>query len=338
LLDQIQERSPLLVGLEHLPHALVLPAELVRSCGGAKGVVSLCATNMNPYLHFVSEHARLARQGKAWPLGGFPRCPRPEVPADAPVALILSPHPDDEVIIGGLALRLLREAKWNVVNVAVTQGSNKARQAGRWEELAACCDCIGFELVQTAPGGLEKVNAATREQDKTHWAASVKVIADILAKHRPKVIFFPHDADWNSSHIGTHHLVLDALRTLPADFQTWAVETEFWGAMTSPNLMVEVSAPDLADLITALTFHVGEVRRNPYHLTLPAWMVDNVRRGGEVVGGQGGAVPDFTFATLYRLRRWNGRELMKVFDGGRTLGCGQNPAGLFIPKDTTQVS
>jgi len=293
---------------------------------------------MNPYLHFVSEHARLARQGKAWPLGGFPRCPRPEVPADAPVALILSPHPDDEVIIGGLALRLLREAKWNVVNVAVTQGSNKARQAGRWEELAACCDCIGFELVQTAPGGLEKVNAATREQDKTHWAASVKVIADILAKHRPKVIFFPHDADWNSSHIGTHHLVLDALRTLPADFQTWAVETEFWGAMTSPNLMVEVSAPDLADLITALTFHVGEVRRNPYHLTLPAWMVDNVRRGGEVVGGQGGAVPDFTFATLYRLRRWNGRELMKVFDGGRTLGCGQNPAGLFIPKDTTQVS
>ena len=104
---------------------------------------------------------------------------------------------------------------------------------------------------------------------------------------------------------------------------------EFWGAMTSPNLMVEVSAPDLADLITALTFHVGEVRRNPYHLTLPAWMVDNVRRGGEVVGGQGGAAPDFTFATLYRQRRWNGRELVKTYEDGRHLGCVQNPAGLF---------
>jgi N-acetylglucosamine malate deacetylase 1 len=188
---------------------------------------------MNPYLHFVSEYARFAQEGKAWPLGGFPRCPRPEVQADAPVALIFSPHPDDEVIIGGLALRLLREAKWNVINVAVTQGSNKARQAGRWEELKACCNCIGFGLVQTAPGGLEKVNAATREKDPAHWAASVKVIADILAKHRPKVILFPHDTDWNSSHIGTHHLVMDALRSLPADFQTWAVETEFWGAMTS---------------------------------------------------------------------------------------------------------
>ncbi len=284
---------------------------------------------MNPYLHFVSDYARFAKEGKAWPLGGFPRCPRPTTAPDAPVALIFSPHPDDEVIIGGLALRLLREAKWNVINVAVTQGSNKARQPERWAELKACCDCIGFGLVPTVPGGLEKVNVATRENGKAHWAASVKVIADILANHRPQAIFFPHELDWNSSHIGTHHLVLDALRTMPVDFRTVAVETEFWGQMPSPNLMVEISAPDLADLITALTFHVGEVRRNPYHLTLPAWMVDNVRRGGELVGGQGGAAPDFTFATLYRLRRWNGRELEKAYDGGKNLACGANMAGLF---------
>ena len=284
---------------------------------------------MNPYLHFVSDYARFAKEGKAWPLGGFPRCPRPTTAPDAPVALIFSPHPDDEVIIGGFALRLLREAKWNVINVAVTQGSNKARQPERWSELKACCDCIGFGLVPTVPGGLDKVNVATRENDKAHWAASVKVIADLLATHRPKAIFLPHDTDWNSSHIGTHHLVLDALRKLPVDFRTVAVETEFWGQMPSPNLMVEISTPDLADLITALTFHVGEVRRNPYHLTLPAWMVDNVRRGGELVGGQGGAAPDFTFATLYRLRRWNGRELEKAYDGGKNLACGTNPAGLF---------
>ena len=290
---------------------------------------SLLPTIRSPYLRFVSEYARFAKEDKGWPVGGFPACPRPVIAPASPTALIFSPHPDDEVIIGGLALRLLREAKWNVVNVAVTQGSSKARQTELWAELEACCNCIGFGLVQTQPGGLEKVNVAAREKDATHWARSVKVIADILSRHRPGAIFFPHDADWNSSHIGTHHLVLDALRTLPADFRTVAVETEFWGAMASPNLMVEIGVPDLADLITALTFHVGEVRRNPYHLTLPAWMVDNVRRGGEVVGGQGGAAPDFTFATLYRLRRWNGRELEKAFDGGKSLACAQNPAALF---------
>ncbi len=284
---------------------------------------------MNPYHLFVSEYARLAREGRGWPLGGFPKCPPPNLAADAPKVLIFSPHPDDEVIIGGLALRLLRESKWNVINVAVTQGSNPARQAERLAELRACCECIGFGLIQTAPHGLEKVNLKTREQDPKHWAQSVKVIADILTLHQPRVILFPHEADWNSSHIGTHFLVWDALRSLPTDFTCHAVETEFWGAMPTPNLMVEISPPDLGDLITALTFHVGEVRRNPYHLSLPAWMVDNVRRGGELVGGQGGAVPDFTFATLYRRRRWANGKWEWVQNGGKTLSARENAASLF---------
>ena len=109
------------------------------------------------------------------------------------------------------------------------------------------------------------------------------------------MILFPHERDWNGTHIGVHHLVMDALQQMPASFECFTVETEFWGAMDDPNLMVEVSEADLADLITATTFHVGEVQRNPYHLSLPAWMMDNVRRGAELVGGQGGAAPDFHF-------------------------------------------
>ena len=286
---------------------------------------------MNPYHQFVSEYARLAKEGKSWPLGGFPKCPRPQLAPNAPKVLIFSPHPDDEVIIGGLALRLLREARCNVINVAVTQGSNKARQNERLTELRACCECIGFGLVQTAPSGLEKVNVKTRKQEPAFWAQSVKVIADILAQHQPRVILFPHDNDWNSSHIGTHFLVVDALKRLGEKFSCYAVETEFWGAMATPNLMVEVSPADLADLITALTFHVGEVKRNPYHLSLPAWMIDNVRRGGELVGGQGGAAPDFTFATLYRLRRWRGGKFETLLEKGKAVSQREDAQNLF-PK------
>ena len=284
---------------------------------------------MNPYKDFVSEYARFAKEGRNYPLGTSAPLPRPQVASDAPKVLIFSPHPDDEVIIGGLALRLLREANWNVINVAVTQGSKKERQAERLRELKNCCDCIGFGLLQTAPNGLEKVNPKTREQEPAFWTQSVKAVADILTKHEPRVILFPHDLDWNSTHVGTHFLVMDALKTLPPDFTCFAVETEFWGQMPSPNLMVELSVQHVADLITALTFHVGEVRRNPYHLSLPAWMIDNVRRGAELVGGQGGAAPDFTFGTLYRLRQWSGGKLEKVFDGGRFLSCDKNSQGLF---------
>ena len=284
---------------------------------------------MNPYHSLVSDQARLAKDARAWPLGGFPPCPRPEIPADAPKVLTFSPHPDDEVIIGGLALRLLREARWNVLNVAVTLGSKRERQAERLAELRACCECIGFGLVQTLPDGLEKVNAKTRQSEPAHWAESVAIIASILAAHQPRAILFPHEHDWNSTHIGTHLLVMDALRTMPGAFETMLVETEFWGQMASPNLLVEISPQDLGDLITALTFHVGEVRRNPYHLSLPAWMMDNVRRGAEVVGGQGGTAPDFTFGTLYRMRRWRTGEVRDVLEGGRALAVGVSAATVF---------
>lgn len=284
---------------------------------------------MNPYHRLAADYARIAREGRALPLGGFPPLPRPELAADAPKVLIFSPHPDDEVIIGGLPLRLMREAGHRVVNVAVTQGSNRARQAERWEELERCCDAIGFGLIQTRAGGLERINPATRTQDAAHWRGCVEIVAEILERERARILVFPHDADWNSTHEGTHHLVMDALRLLPADYACFLVESEFWGAMEDPNLMVESSVAEVGDLMTALTFHVGEVRRNPYHVLVPAWMMDNVRRGCELVGGQGGAAPDFVFATLYRLRAWRRGEVLPVHAGGRYLPSGTNPATLF---------
>jgi LmbE family N-acetylglucosaminyl deacetylase len=285
---------------------------------------------MNPYESFVADLARLQKEGKRFPLGGLAAPPKPSLPPTAPKALIFSPHPDDEVIIGGLALRLLRQSGFRVANVAVTQGSNKARQSERWDELKACCDYVGFELIQTRPGGLEGVNINTRKGDPKSWNASVHRIAEILRDNQPRVIFFPHDRDWNSSHIGTHHLVVDAMRKLGPQFSTHAVETEFWGAMDDPNLMVESSEKDIVDLISALSFHVGEVRRNPYHLRMTAWLMDNVRRGGELVGGQGGAAPDFLFGTLYRLRRWQNGEFKSVLSKGRFLSASETPDDLFL--------
>ena len=276
---------------------------------------------MTPYHQFAADLARLVREGKEFPLGTFPVPAHPGAAADAPRVLVFSPHPDDECIIGGLALRLQREAGFRVVNVAVTQGSNKGRQSARWEELRRACEYLGFDLVQTIPGGLERLKVGTRSSGAAHWQAAVDVIARIIDEHKPALMCFPHDADWNSTHIGTHHVVVDALRRLPG-LETVVAETEFWGAMATPNLTVESSPQDVGDLMAALSFHIGEVQRNPYHLLVPAWMQDNVRRGGELVGGQGGAAPDFTFATLYRLRRWSDGEFTPIFAGGRHLPAG----------------
>ncbi len=284
---------------------------------------------MNPYEHLVGEYARLATEGKKFPLGGFPPAPRPDLPPHAPKALIFSPHPDDECIVGALPLRLLREARMNVINVAVTLGSKKSRRAERYRELKNACDHLGFGLMPTAKDGLERISVKTREQDAAAWSRAAKTVAGIIGRERPRVVFVPHERDWHETHIGTHFLVMDALKAMPSEFECFVVETEFWGAMDAPNLMIESSVRDVTDLVTALSFHVGEVRRDPYHLLLPAWMQDNVRRGSELVGGAGSAAPDFVFATLYRLRRWNKGRLENVFAGGRQVSCNQDPAALF---------
>ncbi len=278
----------------------------------------------NPYLPMVQGYAQLMREGKKVQLGGIPAAHRPATKTDTPKVLLFAPHPDDECIIGGVALRMLRELGSKVVNVAVTQGSNKGRQEPRLIELRAACQFLGFDLRTTQPGGLEKISPKGKESDAANWSRSVGIIAGILEEERPGVVMFPHDADWNGTHIGTHHLVVEAMRMLGSRFSTMVIETEFWAAMGSPNLMVEISETDAADLVAAISFHVGEVQRNPYHLTLPAWLQDNVRRGGEIVGGQGGAAPDYTFATLYRLRRWADGAFQNVL-----------PAGVNVAKNDT---
>jgi N-acetylglucosamine malate deacetylase 1 len=268
---------------------------------------------VNPFQKFVSEHAWPLRGGRKLPLGKWKQAARrTKISPGAPKVLIFSPHPDDECITGGLALRLLREAKWNVINVAVTLGSKRERRAARLRELQNACASLGFGLIVPDKYGLERINPETRKQNRAHWRAAVKVVARTLTEHQPRVIFVPHEHDGHETHIGTHFLVLDALNTLPRDFKCHVVETEFWRQMTEPNLLVESSANNVAAMVAALACHVGEVRRNAYHARLPAWMMDNVRRGAEMVGGQRGAAPDFTFATIYRLRKWKSGKLISA--------------------------
>jgi LmbE family N-acetylglucosaminyl deacetylase len=280
---------------------------------------------MNPFQKFVSESERVFQSGRILPTG-LKRKPSHAVSRKSADVLIFSPHPDDECITGTLALRLLREAKWNVANVTVTLGSNKSRRVARVRELMNACDCLGFDLIVA---GLENINLEARKKNPAQWREAVRTIARILAMQKPRVIFLPHENDGHPAHVGTHFLVLDALKTLPRNFNCFVVETEFWGQMTSPNLLVETGADDLAELIAALACHVGEVVRNPYHARLPAWMMDNVRRGEELVGGAGRAVPDFTFGAIYRVRKWRGGKLQNFFSTGKFLGANKNPAGLF---------
>jgi LmbE family N-acetylglucosaminyl deacetylase len=207
--------------------------------------------------------------------------------------LIFAPHPDDECIVGALPLRLRQEAGWRVSNVAVTLGSNHERREPRWAELQDACAVLGFGCIRVGAQGLSDVRADAIQPGQ------VDALAAILTEHRPALVLAPHALDDNPSHRGVYRLVVEAVAQARLD--TVLAFTEFWSTQAAPNALVETNIADTARLIAALERHTGEIERNPYHLRLPAFLADAVRRGGELVLGAGEAPPDFAFATLYRL-------------------------------------
>ena len=222
---------------------------------------------------------------------------------------------------------LRRECGAKVTNCAITLGSNPGQRARRLRELKAACAALGFDLtLANPPWGFDHINLDNRKNHPEEWAAKVRVLSEVLEQEKPDAVFAPHAEDFNTTHIGTHYLVVDALGDYlertgrgPLPF----FETEFWHQNPRPNLMVGVSPEDEAILIMATAEHGEEVRRNPYHLRHPGRMIENVRLGAEVVGGQGGAAPDFPFAELYHLAFMAGRNRVAPRPGGRVIG----PAG-----------
>ena len=283
----------------------------------------------HPFNQFVSDFVNLLEDARRMPLGELPPAPAARLQDNAPRVLVFSPHPDDEAIVGGLALRLRRELRYRVSVVAVTQGSRVDRKTERLQEMRGACHFLGFELITTAQDGLVGINPKARAGHPEAWAESVATIREIIAYHRPTIIIMPHEDDFNTTHSGTHLLVLDALTALGPKFRCHVVETEFWRGMAEPNLMIESSPADVGDLVAATSFHKGEVSRNPYHLLLPSWMSDNVRRGSELVGGQGVAAPSFHFATLYRLRTWSQGGFQTALKSGVIVSTGEELGPLF---------
>lgn len=285
---------------------------------------------MNPYHQFVQKFRNLTREAGELPLGAVGAGHRPVIASDdARTALLFSAHPDDECITGALPLRLAAQCEVRVVNVAVTLGSRMDRREQRLAELKAACAFLGFEVVCTAPLGLENINRKGRETDPDGWLTSTETVREIIAARNPDLIVVPHDKDANSTHVGTNMLVFDALRLVGDDFSCTVVETEYWAPMEKPNTMIESSVEDVADLVAATSCHVGEVSRNPCHIGLPAWMQDSVRRGSELIGGQGGRAADFAFATLYRARKWQAGALRDFLPDGLMIPCEVTPARLL---------
>lgn len=227
-----------------------------------------------------------------------------------PCVVMLSPHPDDECLTGALPLRLKNEQDWQIINIAVTLGSDSQRRAARAREAEAACQVLGFDGVLPTADGFSDLRDDVRLHDPAGWHIKTERLALHLNVLRPQAVFMPHAGDAHPAHRGTHFLAMDALARMPTEFTCAVIQTEYWHANAAANLMVGIGVDDAATLLTALACHVGENARNPYDARFPAYLIDNVRRGAEIIGGKGMDAPAMDFAMLYEFGIWKNAALV----------------------------
>ena len=257
------------------------------------------------WLQYVEQFSELFEHGQQLPVVASAPAPSSRslpMRTGRHTVVICSPHPDDEALCGALPLRLQGEDT-RVLNLAMTLGSNPARQKQRQAELAACCRILGFDCrLVHEPRGFSNISRADKTDDALTRQERLDILTDHFNRELPELILFPHAQDGHPAHEEVHRLALAAAKqhSETHNRKMLLAETGYWHPMSEPNLVLGLAPATIARLITALLCHQGEIGRNPYHLSLPARLMDNVRRGTEIMR-YGDRRVQFPFAEIYRL-------------------------------------
>ncbi len=203
--------------------------------------------------------------------------------------LLVAPHPDDECLMAGFALRAMEEWGTRVIVLPYSYGSKVDRRQERQGELKRAVASLGFEWIDPLqPPSLEVLSPGD--------------LARVLAECVPDAVLFPHSGDGHPTHIRCSRQVSEVV-TLWANASRKRVhlfESAYWQDLTEPNLMVDLTPDHVIRMGSALLEHRGEIERNPYHLSLPAHLIDSRRKGVERVSGMGSRAGTGLFAQLLR--------------------------------------
>jgi LmbE family N-acetylglucosaminyl deacetylase len=208
-----------------------------------------------------------------------------------PVAtlLLVAPHPDDECLMAGFPLRAIEEWGTRVIVLPFSYGSKFERRRERQVELRRAVASLGFEIFDPREDLL--LNELSHDE-----------LARSLAAFVPDAVLFPHGGDGHPTHIRCSRQVSEgvALWTNASRKRIHLFESAYWQDLPDPNFMVDLTSDHVIRMGSALLEHRGEIDRNPYHLSLPAHLIDSRRKGVERVSGMGSHAGAGLFAQLLR--------------------------------------
>jgi LmbE family N-acetylglucosaminyl deacetylase len=187
-----------------------------------------------------------------------------------PKVLVVSPHPDDEVLgAGGTLLRRKAEGAkvvWLIVTTITTEtgwAAEKIKQ--RAEEIKRVTELFGFDSVF-------ELNFPTTQLDQVSMSDLVASISNVFKTFEPEEVFVPHPSDVHTD----HRIVFDAVASCTKWFRYPSVkrvlayetlsETDF-GLGTNqafrPNVFINIE-PYLAEKLQAMDIYVSELGVFPF--------------------------------------------------------------------------
>lgn len=151
--------------------------------------------------------------------------------------LVLSPHPDDEVIGCGGALLAQRE-KGNPVTVVYLTRGESADPRTPSVEMTRLRRREAETLGRSQ--GWEQVFWGAEDGHLRSTPAYVAELERVLEAKRPTDIYLPSFFDPQTDHIAANRLLADTLRRRAfGDVAVWGCEV--WAAVPGPNMIVDIS-------------------------------------------------------------------------------------------------
>lgn len=218
-----------------------------------------------------------------------------------PLALAVSPHPDDELVPAGGTLMVLADAGWRVVNLACSLGREEQHEVRR-TELERACATAGFELdVPPSP-----VPISRPDPPDVAFSALRELVGDRLGRYKPDLVLAPGPRDKHPAHELVSRAVTAAVEAVGVERTVWW--WELWGYLDTPTLLVRVDHV-LDRVCAALQAHQSQLTRADFVRVVRSRAATASVLGPERIFGFGTSGVDYAAAevlseTVFRGGTW----------------------------------
>lgn len=206
--------------------------------------------------------------------------------------LLVSPHPDDEIIGAGATAITLRESGHKIVNLACSLGKPEQHKRRRGE-LEEACGRAGIELIiPDRPALISSSDDLDSAQQQIRH-----MVSETFDELNPQLVIMPSVHDGHHGHEVVARATREALAQREGS-RLWMYN--IWGELPHPTVYSPFEKPTLDRVIEALDAYKGENDRNDYrNMVIGRALLGKVLGSEKVFGFGSAAASDMKYAELF---------------------------------------